>query len=107
MVIPWLSTRVSAIVDSIPFVMAVIPVIREVTQILGIDSIPLYWALSLDACLGGNATPVGASANIVVVGIAEKYGYHVSFRVFAKYGIPVTLLTVGLAAIYLIVRYAL
>jgi len=107
MVILWLSALVSALIDNIPFVMAMIPVIREVTQILSIDPTPLYWALSLGACLGGNATPVDASANIVVMGIVKKYGYHVSFRVFAKYVIPVTLLTVGLAAIYLIVRYAL
>ena len=84
MVILWLSALVSALIDNIPFVMAMIPVIREVTQILSIDPTPLYWALSLGACLGGNATPVGASANIVVVGIAEKYGYHVSFSRICK-----------------------
>lgn len=66
---------------------------------------PLYWALSLGGCLGGNATLVGASANIVVAGIADKYGYHISFKYFMKYGMPVMLLTVGVSSVYLVLRY--
>ncbi len=107
MIVLWLSAFVSAFVDNIPFVMAMIPVIRSLTRTLGVDPMPLYWALSLGGCLGGNGTLVGASANIVVAGIAEKYGYHISFRTFLKYGMPVMVATVGLAAIYLILRYGL
>ncbi len=107
MVVLWLSAFVSALVDNIPFVMAMIPVVKSIATMLGIDPKPLYWALSLGGCLGGNGTLVGASANIVVAGIAEKHGCYISFRTFARYGMPVMLSTVGLAAIYLILRYGL
>ncbi len=103
----WVSAILSAFIDNIPFVMAMVPVIPIVSSALGIDPKPLYWALSLGACFGGNGTAVGASANVVVLGIAEKYGYHISFKYFMKYGFVTVLTTVGVSTIYLIVRYAL
>ncbi len=104
-VVVWISTAVSAVVDNIPYVMSMLPVIPAVATSLGVDSTPLYWALSLGACLGGNATIVGASANIVVAGIAEKQGYPITFKRFAKMGIPITIATVGLSTLYLLARY--
>ena len=65
------------------------------------DIIPLWWALSLGACLGGNMTLVGASANVVVAGIASGAGHPISFIRFMKYGVPITLLTVGISTVYL------
>ncbi len=105
LLILWVSAIVSAFVDNIPFVMAMVPVISVIARITGLNSAPLYWALSLGGCLGGNGTLVGASANVVVAGIAERHGYHISFRGFLKYGMPVLFLTVGLASLYLILRY--
>jgi len=105
MAILWISALLSAFVDNIPFVMAMVTVVPRLATSLGIDATPLYWALSLGGCLGGNGTLVGASANVVVAGIAEKHGYSMHFRWFMRFGIPTTLLTVGLAALYLLARY--
>ena len=102
-IIAWFSAIVSAFVDNIPFVISMIPVIRSLALKLSVNATPLYWALSLGGCLGGNATMVGASANIVAVGLASRSGYHISFREFMKYGFPVMIATVAVASIYLVV----
>lgn len=107
MLVLWISAVMSAFIDNIPFVMAMVPIVPTVALAVNMQSTALYWALSLGSCLGGNGTLVGASANIVVAGIAERYGHHISFRYFVKYGMPVMLVTVGVSAIYLILRYAL
>jgi len=104
-VIVWVSAIVSAFVDNIPFVMSMIPVIARIATMASVTSTPLYWALSLGGCLGGNGTLVGASANVVVAGIAERHGHHISFRSFLKYGMPVMTVTVAVSTIYLIIRY--
>ncbi len=106
-VIVWISALLSAFIDNIPFVMVMVPLIPRLAQAMGVDVAPLYWALSLGACLGGNGTIVGASANIVVAGIAERNGYHISFKYFTKNGMMVMLLTVGISTLYLIFRYVL
>jgi len=103
--IVWISAILSAFVDNIPFVMAMIPVVQKVSVSIGCDPMPIYWALALGGCLGGNGTLVGASANIVVAGIAEKHGYEIRFREFMKYGMPVMIATVGAATLYLVLRY--
>lgn len=107
LLILWVSAIVSAFVDNIPFVMAMVPVIAVMAKAATLNPIPLYWALSLGGCLGGNGTLVGASANVVVAGIAERHGYTISFRSFIRYGMPVLMLTVGLASIYLVLRYVI
>ena len=104
-IIAWVSAVVSAFVDNIPFVMSMIPVIARIATTAAVASTPLYWALSLGGCLGGNGTLVGASANVVVAGIAERHGHHISFRSFLKYGMPVMTVTVAVSTVYLIVRY--
>mgnify|MGYP000218038662 CR=1 FL=1 len=107
LLIVWISAILSAFIDNIPFVMTMIPVVFNISSTLHLDPEPLLWALSLGACLGGNGTLVGASANIVVAGIADKHGYHISFKMFMKYGMPVMIATVTLSSVYLIIRYSM
>jgi Na+/H+ antiporter NhaD/arsenite permease-like protein len=106
-VILWGSAIISAIVDNIPFVAAMIPLIKGMAPHLGGAEhvAPLWWSLSLGACLGGNGTLIGASANLAVAGIAERSGHRFSFLAFTKYGLGVMLISVGISNIYLWLRY--
>lgn len=103
----WVSAILSALVDNIPYVATMAPLVSELIRALpsGASTTVLWWALALGADLGGNATPIGASANVVVLGIADRSGHRIRFVEFVKYGVVVTLLTVGLSTIYLWVRY--
>lgn len=103
-VILWASAILSSILDNIPFVATMIPIIM-VMEASGIDVYPLWWALSLGACLGGNGTLVGASANVVLSGIANKEGYNITFMSFMKVAFPVMLVTVALSTIYLLILF--
>lgn len=103
-VILWASAILSSILDNIPFVATMIPIIM-VMEASGIDVYPLWWALSLGACLGGNGTLVGASANVVLSGIANKEGYNITFMSFTKVAFPVMLVTVALPTIYLLILF--
>jgi Na+/H+ antiporter NhaD/arsenite permease-like protein len=98
------SAVVSAILDNIPFVATMIPVIITMQQ-SGMDVMPLWWALSLGACLGGNGTLIGASANVVLSGISKREGYPITFIDFLKVGFPMMLVSVAIAAVYLVIRY--
>ncbi|MBX9034410.1 ArsB/NhaD family transporter [Gordonibacter massiliensis (ex Traore et al. 2017)] len=100
----WGSALLSAVLDNIPFVATMIPIITVMAQ-TGIDVFPLWWAISLGACLGGNGSLVGASANVVLSGIANKEGYPISFMGFTKIGFPIMLLTVAIATAYLLVVF--
>ncbi len=100
----WASAILSAILDNIPFVATMIPIITVMSQ-TGIDVFPLWWAISLGACLGGNGTLVGASANVVLSGIAGKEGYDISFMGFTKYGFPIMVVSVIIATAYLLVIF--
>ena len=105
MLILWLSAIASAFVDNIPFVATMIPLIKDMGT-LGVTNLePLWWSLALGACLGGNGTLVGASANVIVAGLAAQEGYPLSFMKFMKVGFPLTLLSVLIASIYVYVRY--
>ncbi len=99
----WASAIFSAIVDNIPFVATMIPLIQSVeTDLGGHDAIlPIWWALSLGACLGGNGSLVGASANVMVASFAERAGHRISFLKFMKLGFPLMLVTIGIAHIYM------
>jgi Na+/H+ antiporter NhaD/arsenite permease-like protein len=100
------SAVVSGIVDNIPYVATMSPLVEGlVGDQTGPQPMSLWWALALGADLGGNATAVGASANVVVVGIAARQGYPISFWQFTRYGIVVTVVTVVLAWPYLWLRY--
>ncbi|MET9747528.1 ArsB/NhaD family transporter [Streptomyces ardesiacus] len=96
----------SAIVDNIPFVASVSPIVAEIVSSAGLEEAGmLWWAFALGADLGGNATIIASSANVVVVGIAEREGHHISFWQFSRYGLVVTAVTVTVAAAYVWLRY--
>ncbi|NEZ47500.1 ArsB/NhaD family transporter [Clostridium niameyense] len=101
----WISAIASAFIDNIPFVATMIPLIKAIGSLGGINVTPLWWALSLGACLGGNGTMIGASANLVVIGIAEKSGYKINFKDYFKLGFPIMILSVILATIYLLLFF--
>jgi len=107
MVILWLSGILSAWIDNIPFVAAMIPMIKSIgLQMQNAAQIqPLWWALSLGTCLGGNGTLVGASANIVAVGIANRNGYKISFMDYTKIGLIFALESMLLSSVYIWFRY--
>lgn len=116
MVMLWFSGITSGIIDNIPYVATMIPLISEMGYtVLGEGSVseilhhpvmmPVWWSLALGACLGGNMTPIGASANVVVLGVAKKAGHHVSFLRFMAAGVPVTVMTLVLSTIYVFLRY--
>lgn len=101
----WLSAIASAFVDNIPFVATMIPLIQDMGQMGMSDLTPLWWALSLGACLGGNGTLIGASANVVVAGLARQKGINFTFRGYTKIGFPLMLLAILLCSGYLWLLY--
>lgn len=101
----WISAIASAFIDNIPFVATMIPLIKAMGTMGGMDIAPLWWALSLGACLGGNGTMIGASANLVVIGIAEKSGYKISFKDYFKLGFPVMLVSIIICTAYLLLFF--
>jgi Na+/H+ antiporter NhaD/arsenite permease-like protein len=105
LVILWGSALFSAFVDNIPFTATMIPLILEMQKLGHFDIQPLWWALALGACLGGNGTIIGASANVVTSGLLEERGYKLSFGEFFKYAFPMMMITIVISTIYLITRY--
>ncbi|HTZ77173.1 MAG TPA: ArsB/NhaD family transporter [Stellaceae bacterium] len=106
-VILWASAILSAIVDNIPYVATMIPLVKAMAPSFGGAEhlVPLWWALSLGACLGGNGTLIGASANLTVAGIAERQGVPFGFWQYTKYGFGLMLLHVAICHAYLWLRY--
>jgi Na+/H+ antiporter NhaD/arsenite permease-like protein len=107
MLLLWGSALFSAIVDNIPFIATMTPVVDQMVGGTGAfaGQNGLWWALVLGADLGGNATAIGASANVVVAGIAKRSGHPISFWEFTRYGLVVALVTLGIATPYLLLRY--
>ncbi len=118
MIILWGGAMLSAIVDNIPLVIAMIPLINSIipafARQMGLEGAeeisrqvaqPLFWALALGACLGGNGTLIGASANVVISQIARKNNYVLTFKQFTCYGFPMMLLSLVISSIYLYLRY--
>jgi len=101
----WVSALASAFIDNIPFVTTMIPLIKHMGEISDMKLTPLWWALSLGACLGGNGTIVGASANVIAVGLTKKQGYKITFKKFLFEAFPMMILTIALASVYLYVFY--
>ncbi len=99
-IVVWGSVLISAFVDNIPYVATMLPVLTAVTAALGIDPHLLYFGLLSGATLGGNITPIGASANITAVGLLRKEGYQVSFAEFMRIGLPYTLVAVMTGYLY-------
>ncbi|MDO8784889.1 MAG: ArsB/NhaD family transporter [Syntrophales bacterium] len=116
MIVMWFSAFASAFIDNIPYVATMNPLIIDMakqlwpnlsgTQLLHHpDLMPIWWSLSLGACLGGNGTAIGASANVIVVGMAEKMGSPISFRKFMLYGMPLMIESVLISTLYVWLRY--
>ncbi|ERI06162.1 ArsB/NhaD family transporter [Aneurinibacillus aneurinilyticus] len=105
MLILWMSAIASAFVDNIPFVATMIPMIQEMGKIGLTDLEPLWWSLALGACLGGNGTLIGASANVIVAGMAGKEGHHISFVKFLFIGFPLMILSIIISTVYVYLRY--
>jgi Na+/H+ antiporter NhaD/arsenite permease-like protein len=103
----WASAVLSAIIDNIPFVATMIPLIKSMAPTFGGPDglLPLWWALSLGACLGGNGTLIGASANLTVAGIAERDGVPFRFMTYLLYAFPMMLVSVAISHVYIYLRY--
>lgn len=105
MLILWLSAIASAFLDNIPFVATMIPMIQEM-GLMGMDNLePLWWSLALGACLGGNGALIGASANLIVAGMAAKEGHPITFMKYLMVGFPIMILTVIISSVYIYLRY--
>ena len=116
MVVMWFSAFASAFIDNIPYVATMNPLIIDMAKQLWPDLsgtallhhpdlMPLWWSLALGACLGGNGTVIGASANVIVVGMSEKAGRKISFMKFMAYGMPLMIMTVVISTVYVWLRY--
>lgn len=103
-IILWFSALISAFLDNIPFVATLIPLILAMGN-SGMDIAPLWWAVSLGACLGGNGTLIGASANVVLSGISTRHGYPITFASYLKVGFPLMLVSILISTAYLLLRY--
>jgi Na+/H+ antiporter NhaD/arsenite permease-like protein len=119
----WVSALASSFLDNIPFVAAMIPLVARISASLfpntqGLDeaayhlyylksSLPLWWSLALGACLGGNGTIIGASANVVIAGFSEKTKSPLSFKNYIRYGFPLMILSIAISSIYIVMRYLL
>jgi Na+/H+ antiporter NhaD/arsenite permease-like protein len=97
----WVSGIASGFLDNIPFTITMIPIVQLMMETSSIPNNILWWALALGACLGGNLTMIGASANIVSVGMAKRSKVNISFLEFMRFGVVITLLTLTVASAYL------
>jgi Na+/H+ antiporter NhaD/arsenite permease-like protein len=105
MLLLWLSALLSGIVDNIPYTATMIPVVQQLPATS--NNHVLWWALAMGTDFGGNATIIGASANVILASMAEREGHPISFWLFLKYGLPVTLMTILISTIYIWLRYLL
>ena len=101
------SAILSSAIDNIPFVATMIPMLQSMESAMGGREamMPVWWALSLGACFGGNGTLIGASANVIVAGLAQREGRPISFAKFLIWSVPVMLLSIVISGLYLYVRY--
>ena len=101
----WMSAFASAFVDNIPFVATMIPLIKDMGA-MGLSNLePMWWSLALGACLGGNGTLIGASANVVVASMAAQHGRQISFLGFMKIAFPCMILSIIISTVYVYIRY--
>ncbi len=104
MLVLWMSAILSAVIDNIPYTATMIPLVQELSRSMPIETV--IWALVLGADFGGNATVVGASANVVVASMSESHGHPIRFTQYLRYGVPATLLTMLVATVDVLVRTA-
>ncbi len=116
MLVMWFSAFASAVVDNIPYVATMNPLIVDMAKeswphLSGVallhhsGLLPVWWSLALGACLGGNGTAIGASANVIIVGMSDKAGHKISFLRFMAYGLPIMIVTVFISMLYVLLRY--
>lgn len=106
MLVLWASGIISGIIDNIPYTATMAPMLVEIEKSMGVDyTIPLWWSLSLGACLGGNLTIIGAAANVIVSETAAKHGHPMFFLRFMKYGVVVVLISLLISSAYINIRY--
>ncbi len=103
----WVSAIASALIDNIPFVATMIPLVHSMADTFGGAEaiVPIWWALALGACLGGNGTLIGASANLIVAGFAQRAGHPIYFLQFMKHAFILMLMSIGVSHLYLYLRY--
>lgn len=101
LIILWVAGLLSGLIDNIPFVAVTIPIIAGLRSTLPGDTTVLWWALALGACLGGNGTAIGASANVTAIGLAERGGTQITFAAFTRFGAPVTAITLLISTAYI------
>lgn len=106
-IVLWVSAIISSFLDNIPFVATLIPLILTIQATGSMDVEPLWWALSLGACLGGNGTLIGASANVVLSGISNRHGHPITFASYFKVGFPLMLMSIVISTVFLLVKYGL
>jgi len=104
-IILWSSAFLSSIVDNIPFAATMVPIIKDLAVAGGYSTATLSWALALGTDIGGNGTPIGASANVVATAIAEKEGYPIGWGKFCKYAYPCMILVIGVIQVLMMIRY--
>ena len=104
-IIVWASVLISAFVDNIPFAATMVPVIQAMAQTQGVDLHVLAWALSMGTDLGGSATPIGASANVVGTSVAAKNGHPVTWGKYCRYCAPATIMVMAVSMVCIVVRY--
>ena len=104
-IVLWISAIASAFVDNIPFAATMIPIIKTLSATQGVDLSVLAWTLSMGTDIGGSATPIGASANVVGISMAAKEGHMIGWGKYCKYAVPVTILVVGISMICIYARY--
>ena len=106
LIVLWVSAVASAFIDNIPYTATMIPIVLQIADNLGDYLLgPLIWALAFGACLGGNGTLIGASANVVTAGMSEEAGYPISFNEFFKAGFPIMILTTFIVSLYMLLVY--
>ena len=105
-IILWLSAIASAVVDNIPFAATMIPVIKSISATAGIDISVLSWALALGTDIGGSATPIGASANVVGISVAAKHGHPIGWGQYCKHAIPATIIVLVICMVSIFIRYS-
>lgn len=104
MVLLWASAFISSVLDNIPFIATLIPLVIAMGE-SGVDISSLWWAISLGVCLGGNGTMIGASANVVLSDISTRHGYPITFQSYLKIGMPFMILSLCISTVYVLVRY--
>jgi len=104
-VVLWFSAIISSFLDNIPFVATMIPLIKNFGEMSGADVTPLWWALALGACLGGNGTLIGASANVIVTGLLARHGQKLSFGYYFKIGFPLMIVSIVISTVYLVIFF--